>query len=67
MINLKQWVRYNHLTDTYDTRDGTKIAAGLVRNANCLADILRIASIREEQRAQLKLDKAAAIGKEGKP
>lgn len=47
-----QWIRFNPLTQTYDTRDGTHVAAELVENVQCLADALCVAAIREEQRAQ---------------
>jgi len=47
---IRQWDRYNPLTDSYDTPDGTSVAAYLVEQANCLADFLAIASIREKQR-----------------
>lgn len=50
-----EWVRYNNLTDTYDTRDGTKVSAMLIDGASCLADILHIADIREKQRANILL------------
>jgi hypothetical protein len=45
-----EWVRYNYLTDTYDTRDETTISAMLVDGVQCLSDVLHIAAIREEQR-----------------
>lgn len=45
------WVTYNPLTNTYDTQDGTSVAAELVDNVQCLADVLRIAQIRARQRA----------------
>lgn len=44
------WVRYNLLTDTYDTPDGTRVSAALVDNVKCLADVLYIARIRQQQR-----------------
>jgi hypothetical protein len=47
------WVRYNPATATYDTPDGTSVAAEIVENACCLADVLRIARLREEQRAAI--------------
>jgi hypothetical protein len=47
----KEWVRYNHLTNTYDTPDGTAVAAELVDSVQCLADVFYISSIREQQRA----------------
>jgi hypothetical protein len=45
------WVTYNPLTNTYDTPDGTSVAAELVDNVQCLADMLNIAQIRAKQRA----------------
>lgn len=47
----RPWVVYNEQTATYDTRDGTKISVELVESANCLADVLHIASLREQMRA----------------
>lgn len=49
--NADGWIRYNPLTSTYDTRDGTCVAAELVDNAQCLAHVLRIYQIRAEQRS----------------
>jgi hypothetical protein len=46
----KPWVVFNHLTQCYETPDGTSVAAELCDNVECLADVLRIASIRAEQR-----------------
>jgi hypothetical protein len=54
MGDQKPWVVFNNCTQTYDTRDGTKVAAELVDNVQCLADVLRISLIREDQRAALK-------------
>jgi hypothetical protein len=47
----REWVTYNPLTATYDTPDGTSVAAELVDNVQCLADVLHIAAIRAKQRA----------------
>ena len=55
----REWVTYNHLTHTYDTGDGTKVAAEIVDSASCLADIFHIASIREAQRKAM-IDAAIA-------
>lgn len=41
---------YNVLTATYDTPDGTKVAAEIVNNVHCLADVLHICDIRQKQR-----------------
>ena len=49
---LHEWVTYNPLTATYDTPDGTSVAAELVDNVQCLADVLHIAHIRAKQRAE---------------
>lgn len=46
------WIQYNPATMTYDTRDGTKVAAEIVDDVQCLADVLRIATIREKQRQE---------------
>ncbi len=48
-----QWVRYNPMTATYDTPDGTSIPAELYENVSCLADVLHIAAIRAKQRAAI--------------
>lgn len=49
---MKQdWVKYNTMTHTYDTPDGTSVAAELVDNVRSLVDVLYIATIREKQRA----------------
>ena len=53
------WVRYNLLTDTYDTPDGTKVAAELCDNVQCLADFLHIAKIRDDQRAVIRETRVA--------
>lgn len=45
-----QWVKYNPLTATYDTPDGTKVAQELADSAECWADVLHIANVREKQR-----------------
>lgn len=47
------WVRFNPATQTYDTPDGTRVAVELVDSVVCLADVLRIACIREDQRAAI--------------
>jgi len=52
----KLWVRYNPATATYDTPDGTRVAAELVDNVACLADVLYIALIRKEQREAIAKD-----------
>lgn len=48
----REWVNYNPLTAAYDTPDGTSVAAELVDNVQCLADVLRIAQIRAKQRTE---------------
>jgi hypothetical protein len=47
----REWVKYSPLTATYDTPDGTSVPAEIADNAQCLADVLRIAQIRSKQRA----------------
>lgn len=56
MYNVKynrrqHWVTYNPMTNTYDTPDKTSVAAELVDNVQCLADVLLITQIRTKQRA----------------
>lgn len=46
-----EWVKYNPLTRTYDTPDGTTVSAELVDGACCLLDFLHIADVRAKQRA----------------
>lgn len=46
-----QWVSRNDRTATYDTPDGTRVAVELIDNVACLANVVHIAEIREEQRA----------------
>lgn len=53
MIKLPEpadWVQFDPLTHTYTTGDGTRIAAELVDNVQCVADVLHISLIREKQR-----------------
>lgn len=45
------WVLFNPLTQCYETPDGTCVAAEVIENTECMADFLRIAIIREKQRA----------------
>jgi hypothetical protein len=45
------WVAYNPRTYTYDTPDGTAVAAEIVDSVACLADVFFIATLREQQRA----------------
>jgi len=47
------WVSYNPLNATYETKDGTVVAAELVDNVQCLADVFHIASIRAAQRSKM--------------
>lgn len=58
-----EWVQYNPLTDSYDTPDGTSVAAYLFEQASCLADFLAIANIRNGQRndRQATMNKARNI------
>lgn len=44
------WTRYNPLTCSYETPDGTSVAEEVADNANCLVDVLHIATIRDKQR-----------------
>lgn len=58
----REWVRFNPLTDTYDTPDGTHIPAELADSVECLADVLRIAQLRDQQRATAKPSGSASHG-----
>lgn len=44
------WIKYNHMTRTYNSKDGTVVAAELVVGACSLADVFHIADIRDSQR-----------------
>lgn len=44
--------KFNPLTHTYDTPDGTKVASELGDNVQCLADVLHMSAIREKQRSE---------------
>lgn len=57
-------VKFNYLTMTYDAQDGTRVAAEIVDSAQCLADVLRVAQIRAEQRSakpQAQLNSATTM------
>jgi hypothetical protein len=66
MEHKREWVRYNPLTATHETPDGTSVPAELVESACCLADVLRIASMRYEQRKALA-DKEKALRVRARP
>ena len=53
IINDLAWVKYNEITDMYDTRDGATVPAYLIENACCISDVMHIAKIRKEQRREL--------------
>jgi hypothetical protein len=61
----RQWVRFNPLTNSYDTPDGTRIAAELVDSVKGLADILYIAGIRANQRAVIRAANAGRSVRHG--
>lgn len=48
----REWVRYDPNTHTYRTGDDTVVAAELVDNVACLADVFHIADIRATQRGE---------------
>lgn len=54
------WMRYDELTDTYDTRDGTKLPGEIYHGTVCFLDVLYIAHIMENQRAAIKAAKEEA-------
>lgn len=49
-----EWVKFNPLTATYDTPDGTKVPEELADNAQSIADLLHTADVRAQQRAAIK-------------
>ncbi len=48
-------VEYNPLTASFDTSDGTSVAAEVVYSADSASGVFRIAQIREQQRAAMRL------------
>ena len=54
MTNENEWVRFNHLTQSYETRDGTSVAAEVSDNCYSIADVLRVAIIRDKQRRDVE-------------
>ena len=54
LAEAPQWVVFNHLTQTYDTPDGTHVAAEVVDSASCMADVFNITAIRDKQRKATK-------------
>lgn len=51
-------VMFNPLTQCYETKDKTSVAAELVESVNSLADILIISNIREQQRIDMKKEES---------
>lgn len=49
---------FNPLTQCYETKDKTSVSAELVESVACLADILIISTIREQQRLERKKDES---------
>lgn len=62
MTTAREWVRFNPLTYSYDTPDGTHIPAELADSVQCLADVVRIAQLRDQQRATAKPSRSASHG-----
>lgn len=54
----EEWIKYNPLTYSYETKDGTTVGAELIYSAKCLADVLHIAKIRHNQRISKQADRA---------
>jgi len=52
MSNQTPWVTFNPITQCYETGDGTFVAAEVIENIVCLADVLRVATMREAQRSK---------------
>lgn len=46
-----EWVQFNHLTQSVESRDGTAVAVEVTDNVQCFADVMHIAGVREQQRA----------------
>lgn len=49
-IKGRGWAPLNPLTQMVETGDGTEVAVELTDSVTCLADILHIARIRDDQR-----------------
>lgn len=49
-----QWIRFNAMTHCYETRDGTSVSVEVCDGVECLADVFHIASVRENQRADVE-------------
>lgn len=47
---LRQWTTLNPLTHMVETGDGTQVSVEVTDSVDCLADILRICQIRDDQR-----------------
>lgn len=58
--NNNDWVEFDEKNQGYTTQDGTFVASEIVENASCLADVLRISQIRNEQRSAFKLERGTA-------
>jgi hypothetical protein len=56
---MSDWLRFNHLTQCVETKDGTSVPVELTDNVTCLADVFYVANIRADQRdAMLKAREA---------
>ena len=53
------WIIFNNDTHTYDTKDDTIVAAEVAEECYCLADVLRMSTIRAEQRLFNRIEKDA--------
>ena len=58
---MSKWVRYDHLNDMVETRDGTRIDAILTDTACTFADFYWIAKLREEQREAMRKSKPPEV------
>jgi hypothetical protein len=50
---MDDWVRFNALTNCYETKDGTSVPAELCDSVVCLVDVMYIAKLRSDQRASM--------------
>jgi hypothetical protein len=48
----EEWVAWSPLSNTFDTKDGTTVAAEIIDNVSCMLDIFYVADIREKQRKE---------------
>jgi hypothetical protein len=51
---MNDWLRFNHLTQCVETKDGTSVPVELTDEITCLADVFYIAKLRADQRDAIR-------------